>query len=455
MAESSHGRAAAACLAAALIAFAACVLAPLRPQGTDTVPGRVGAVAVACTGSFDLRDVDWLADMAAKRQVPYYALAADDDRLVSTFGRAPAVLGAASMAFLAPGQRVTDRFLQRQARLAAAFALALATALLCLALLAVAAPPVALALSASVALSCAGSATLGQALWQQTPALPVLCAALASLFWGRKHRWVLLTVPALLAVLVLLRPPSFALALGLAGAWFVALRPFADRGRIALWSMALAVLAAMPLIFANLQDYGTPLPAGQAIMNAALAPQGQAISLAPSRWLPALAGLLASPGRGLLWYAPLALLGLGLALRVRDHFVRSLAIGAVLHLGLIATFFRWTGGVTFGPRLLAELIWLCALLAAAAGAWQIPWQRKLLAVTMLWTVAVGLLGLARFDPRLWELRHLEQPAALWQVADSPLVALATRPMPRYAIGDAPPGPFRYCQPRPLQPWSAP
>ena len=80
-------------------------------------------------------------------------------------------------------------------------------------------------------------------------------------------------------------------------------------------------------------------------------------------------------------------------------------------------------------------------------------RRILLGTALAWTAAVGLLGLWRFDPRLWELRHLEQPAALWQVADSPLTALLTRPMPRYAIGDAPHGPFRYCQPRPLQPWT--
>jgi len=440
----------AACLAAASLAFCACILAPLRPQGTDTVPGRVGAVALSCSGSFDLRSIDWLADLTAKRQVPYYALAADDDRLVSTFGRAPAVLGAASMAFLQPGQRVTDRLLQRQARYAAALALALAAGLLCLGLLAVAAPLPAFLVSATVALSCAGAATLGQALWQQTPALPVLAAALACLAWGKKQPWLLLPVPALLAVLVLLRPPALLLAAGMGAAWLVALQPIAERGRIALWSVALAALAAMPLIFANLADYGSPLPLGQSVMNAALAPDGRALSLDPKRFVPGLGGLLLSPGRGLLLYAPLAVLGLLLACKRRDAFLRALAVGAVLHLLLISTFFRWTGGVTFGPRLLAELIWLAAFLALAAGAWQ---GKRLLVAALLWTAAVGLLGLLRFDPRLWELRHLEQPAALWQVLDSPLVALATRPMPRYSIGDAPPGPFRYCAPRPLVAWT--
>lgn len=453
MAYNSRWRALASCLIAALIAWAACVLAPLRPQGTDTVASRAGAVALACKGSFDLLDIDWLADMASKGQVPYYGLAAEDGRMVSAFGRAPAILGAAAMSSLEPGARVTDRDLRRLSRYAAAAAIALAAALACLTLLTVAPPWLACVASAAVAVSCAGCATIGQALWQQTAALPFFLAALACLAWGPRRPWLLVMLPALIATALLLRPPTVGLCLGLGLGGWLALRPYADRARVMLWSLPLVALATMPLMLANLSDFGSPLPAGQAITNIAMAPDGAVFSVAPGRWLPALAGLLVSPGRGLLWYAPILLLGLGRVARGPATVQRAVAIGIAAHIAFTATFFRWTGGVTFGPRLLAESIWVAPWLALSAGAAAGFARRMLLGVALAWTAAVGLLGLWRFDPRLWELRHLDEPAALWQVVDSPLGALLTRPMPRYSIGDAPPGPFRYCQPRPLQPWT--
>lgn len=84
--------------------------------------------------------------------------------------------------------------------------------------------------------------------------------------------------------------------------------------------------------------------------------------------LAGLYGLLASPGRGLLLYAPLALVGLGrLFFRGVPPAVRALCGGAPLLLLLtVARFEGWHGGSAWGPRHLLPVLPLLAVPALLA-----------------------------------------------------------------------------------------
>jgi len=122
-----------------------------------------------------------------------------------------------------------------------------------------------------------------------------------------------------------------------------------------------------------------------------------------------------SPARGLLWFAPIALVGIFAGRRSR-----WIAGGVLLQLALMATFFKWHGGVAYGPRLLAEATWIAIYLAFA-----FPTHAVVERIAAAVTVAIGLLGLALYDPDQWDTRRKPEldASAFWDFADSPVTAM--------------------------------
>ncbi len=444
-------RLAACCVLAGLVAVVACVASELRPQGGDTVPGRLGAAVLACRGDFDLRDVDWLGGGRSGR-APSFVRVPSGGEMVSTYGPAPAAAGSLAMASLKPGGLVGDRALMRRARYAAAACVGLAAALLCLALGAVTSPMRALAASAVAALSFAGAATLGQALWQQTVALPAVTGALATLAWGR-HVSALMATPALLALSGMIRPPAAGVLIGLGLAWLLALRQVRRRALCVAAAALTSLVVVAPFAIWNQRHHQTPLPVGQISQAQENSPRanGQAFDTTPAHMAEALAGLIVSPGRGLLFFAPVVLVAL-VSARRGNALQRSCALGVLLEIGLIGSWVTWWGGITFGPRLLAETVWIGVFaLGAALGRPDAPrWLGHAGGAAAAWTLAVGLLGLAR-DPLQWEMRrnpdvHRE---ALWDLVEGPVAALVSPAADREPVQDAPAGPFLFCAPRTL------
>nr|MBA3395182.1 hypothetical protein [Deltaproteobacteria bacterium] len=261
-------------------------------------------------------------------------------------------------------------------------------------------------------------------------ALPVLVGALATLAWRDRSPRAALATPALLVTAVLLRSTIAPLALGLGVAWCLDPRP-----RRA-WAIAsgLAVLVALPFVLWNLTYLGTPLPVAQLRANANVTDEIFVWTRGQLGY--GLGGLMISPGRGLLWYAPVAVFGIVRALRGNSRSERVMAAAAVLQILAVAVFHMWWGGICFGPRFLVEVTWVGIWLASSASVAAAGVTRAGLAgarvarglgvLAVVVTLIVGQLGLWCWRAEQWETRRnpdIDQNA-LWDFVDSPITAMA-------------------------------
>jgi hypothetical protein len=269
-------------------------------------------------------------------------------------------------------------------------------------------------------------------------------AALAAIAWASWRRGVALVVaPALLVMSLLIRPGAAFVVATLGALWLFAWR--AER-RPAKWlalAAALAIVGATPLVAWSLALSGGPVWLGQLTAIETSMPEGGAFHFGPRAIAVAFAGLLVSPARGAIVYAPLFILALIVGARGgRD--TRVVALGMTAHLIFVSTSSSWSGGWAFGPRLLSEALWIApwAIVVARFGEERRP--RAILAATCALTLAVGVVGAFRYEIAAWDLRRDpdHHPEAIWDVRDNPLAA-AIRGTPARAV-DAPSGPFAYC-----------
>jgi len=86
----------------------------------------------------------------------------------------------------------------------------------------------------------------------------------------------------------------------------------------------------------------------------------------------------------------------------------------------MAAFFKWHGGLAFGPRMMTEATWLAIWLAVAY-----PGPKWLERAAIAITIVVGQLGLWLYDPDQWETRRKPEKdeSAFWDVGDSPMTAM--------------------------------
>jgi len=151
----------------------------------------------------------------------------------------------------------------------------------------------------------------------------------------------------------------------LAAAWAWA-PPGRRRGAVTL--LALPVLGALAAIgWYNAARFGSPLQSGYG--RGAL---GEAMDLVTQRSWPSVAegawNLLASPGKGLIFYAPLTLLAPWGAWRLwrAGHGGAVALLGALCLTDWLAhanVLIRWLGGWAWGPRFLVPIVPLLVLLA--------------------------------------------------------------------------------------------
>jgi len=429
----SRGRLALTVAVTAIVSIVCCVLAPLRELSGDTVPGRVGAAVLRCGGDFDLSRVDWIRKETDRNRMFYYMQPDEADEYSSIFGPVPAVVGAIALLDFGSGDTIDDATLRKRERYAAALLVGLAVVLLTLA----AAARCGLARSALVggvaAASFAGAATLGQGLWQATTALPFLVGAVTTLAWRPRFPRLALVTPALLLLAVMMRPTIAPIALGIGLAWTVGIRSW----RAWAAAAAIALVAAAPLVAWNLVHLWSPFPVGQWHGNTRVNETVFSIKHVGV----AVGGLLVSPGRGLLWFAPIVVVGVVRAVRSKQRALRWIAGGVVLQLLAMSAFFKWHGGLAFGPRLLAEASWIGIWLALGTGLeFRGRVSRVVTGAAVAVTIVVGQLGLWRFETEQWETRRRPEAhqEAFWDFVDSPIGATLTSSDGQPRAHDSPP-----------------
>ncbi len=201
---------------------------------------------------------------------------------------------------------------------------------------------------------------------------------------------------------------------------------------LATFATPLLLLGA-GLLFYNWQRFGHPLQTGYHF-----APDQEGFTT-PLWW--GVLGLTLSPARGLLWYAPLTLLGLGglpHSYRQRPLLTQLILVVIFFHLIAFGSWWEWWGGYAWGPRFLLPLLpWLVLSsvpLLARALAGERPLQ-IMLGLVVVAGLAVQWAGTAvdfnRYEIYLDEqfpapadqpLRYHHDPALVWSVTDSPILA---------------------------------
>jgi len=299
-----------------------------------------------------------------------------------------------------------------------AAALAAVSAVWMLALLRrIAPPPWAWVLTLVFALGTATWSTSSQAMWQHTFGEVAIVGCLYFLArWEAdgEARWAWFC-GAGAGVALMIRPSNALLIIALAAAAWTRRAHLRDVAR--MFGPILA--AALAVSFYNLFVQGRIGGAYTAGM------------LRTGDSLHGLAGVLLSPGRGLLIYSPVLAFALAAFLRAsrasflrRRSVVTAAAVFAVAQIALIAGLPFWWGGYCWGPRLLTEIVPGLIVLIAVGGASIRGAARYGFAVLALYGLFIQALGVYYYPKGHWD--HLpvsvdKNTQRLWDWRDNPIM----------------------------------
>jgi hypothetical protein len=386
----------------------------------DTLPGRYLPFSMLREGNTDLDEFPFLYDEAARRTFPMldgvpYFLHYRGGHYRSAYSPAPAVVAVPIYAWPVLAGVPVDPWAPRLEKLAAA--LMVASSVLCLfwALTDVAGTRWALGIAMIYAFGTSSWSVSSQALWQHGPSQLFLALLLLCLARGRHdERW--LSYGALAASAAAVMRSTDALVALPVFAWILYTRP-----RLALRVVAFALPPVAALVLYNVWCFGSLAGSG----GSTTAPAWAFFSRTPS--LEGLLGVLASPGRGLFVYSPVlvfSVAGLLLGLRRAPSLLGPLALGVLMVIVVVGQWFRWWGGHTWGPRLLADVTpILCFFLYPVTPV--LERHRVLKAVFVLLavlSVAAHGLGAFFYDWRWDALVDVDRrDSALWSWKASPLV----------------------------------
>jgi hypothetical protein len=250
-----------------------------------------------------------------------------------------------------------------------------------------------------------------QALWQHPAAVLGICGALVCMVRAEEDdRWagraglpLAFAVAARYADIVLVT----VLALGLAVRWPRRIP------HLVAWAAPVVTL----VLAYHWMYYGSPLR------------QGLAADRFSAPWGEGHLGLLVSPGKGLFFFTPVALMavaGLVRALRYDSRALAATCGAAVLaHWVFVGRWLEWHGGESWGPRLLTDALPLLFLFLPEG----YDLAPRLTVALGVLSVAVQALGAFAYDYR-WE-RLRQRPVAaihpeLWDLARSPIAFHAQR-----------------------------
>ena len=251
--------------------------------------------------------------------------------------------------------------------------------------------------------------TNGQALWQHGGSTLALSVALLALIDRR-----LLLAGIAVSAMVAFRPSTPVIVLFLLP---LVGRRLRDWGRFGAGILPFALALATY----NTVAFGSPLHQGYGTNRvvSALEPSWPTVAQGFS-------ALLVSPGRGLFVYSPVLLFAVFGAIRGRRvPLYRWSAVAAAAYVVVAGNDNHWWGGECFGPRRLADLLPLAAVLLvpavdAIAGT---RWLRLYL-VLLAWSVFVQLLGASAWPASIWFDGNPDftRFSIWWHVTDNELVA---------------------------------
>jgi hypothetical protein len=247
--------------------------------------------------------------------------------------------------------------------------------------------------------------TSSQALWQHGPC--ELFLAMGAYFLLRKERRYADTLCGLsLGLAVFCRPTMVLVVLST-----ILFHALTDRRRLLRFMVGGLPVAVVVLAY-SWYAFGNPLAFGQ-LAGSGIA---QAKTGNPDLWQTPLylgaAGLLLSPGRGLLVYSPIAIFAFwGMVRMFRDpewKDLRPLALGAVALFLLSCKWFDWWGGWCFGYRPIVDISVLLAF-ASLPIVDRVRSARFLqagFAVLLCWSVIVQVIGAIAYDVEGWNGRNV-------------------------------------------------
>lgn len=385
----------------------------------DTLPARYLPFSLLREANADLDEFPFLHDADARRVFPLldgvpYFLHYRAGHYRSAYSPGPAAIALPVYAGPVLAGVPIDPWAPRLEKLAAA--LIVASSVLCVfwALVDLVGGRWALGIAAIYAFGTSSFSVSSQALWQHGPSQLFLSLLLLCLVRGRNdERWLAYGAFAASAAAVM-RSTDVFVALPVL-AWLIHARP---RRAFRLVAFALPPLAALGLY--NVWCFGSIAAGGNTT-----APTWAFFSRTPS--IEGFAGVLASPARGLFVYSPVlvfAVAGVIVGVRRAPGLLAPLALGVLMVIGVVGQWFRWWGGHTWGPRLLADVTpILCFFLYPVTAL--LDRHRALKAVFVLLallSVAAHGLGVFFYDSRWDVLVDVDRrDAALWSWTASPLV----------------------------------
>jgi len=251
--------------------------------------------------------------------------------------------------------------------------------------------------------------TNGQALWQHAG----VALALSITLWALINRRLALAGFAA-GAMVAFRLPTAILVL--------CLLPLVGKRLVDWRRFALGVLPyAVALAAYNFVAFGSPLEQGYGSGHLT-----NWISINAGNLAEGVPGLLVSPGRGLFVYSPILLFALFGAVRGwGTPLYRWCAVAAAVYVVFAANSINWHGGESFGPRRLADILPLLAVLLVPAldAVWRTRWM-WLYGALLGWSVFVQLLGTASWEVAAWyDERDLTADGTWWDPVDNELVAI--------------------------------
>ncbi len=384
----------------------------------DSIPAKLLPISILRNGNFYLDQFPSLHDP----KIPYY------EREVNGHYVSDYPVGAAIFALpfyavpIATGVDSSARIFAELEKISAAVIAALSVAVLYLAAAEVAPAWMAIVIALVYAFASSTLSIGSQALWQHGPCELALSAALYALIRARRdERWATLAGFAL-ATEVVTRPLDVVIAAPLAVLVLIQHRR----------QFALFVAATIPPLIFMLWYNHTYF--GNAMRTQFFAGPGAALGgfVAGSYpWITpfevGIPGVLFSPGRGLFFYSPIFIFSaveLALAWRRNgDALLRALSVGALMMIFIDARWNVWTGGNSYGPRLLTDLVPIVALALYPMHEWlesSTAW-RAAFTVLAAWSLMTQLIGTFSAN-MVWNAWALHEPTQrMWLWSDNPVV----------------------------------